>query len=368
MLRAALVVALAACAVLFVDYQQTSSALCGAAGGCAKVRASSYSHLLGVSLPTWGLGALAGLSTMAIWASRPRHWRLLAGGCALAALAALGLIGLQLFVIGAVCRWCMVVDVSLVVAAAAALAGLRAGPDPEPLRLRLGWGLVATVAVAAPLLVRGPPGAGRVPAEISRLQAPHIVDVITFTDFECPYCRQLHPLLRELADANPRRLRVVSLMVPLAFHPHARAAALAYLCAAEAKRPELAHRLYTAPRADLDAPGLRAILADLGLDTAAFEACTADGRTAKRLAEHERLFHQAGLRGLPATFVESRLVQGADEQALRQAVEAELGGGGGLRGLLLTAASALLLLVAGAGLWQARAGRAQNGEAKSADG
>src|ERR1700744_2685138 len=71
-LRVALPVAVLACAVLVVEYQNAGDpAFCGAGSGCAAVRRSPYSHLvlndwIDLPLPVLGLCLHAGLLALAV--------------------------------------------------------------------------------------------------------------------------------------------------------------------------------------------------------------------------------------------------------------------------------------------------------------
>ena len=83
---------------------------CGT-GGCEKVQFSSYSRFLGIEVPLLGLvgyAALMGLSVLALQQPGSARWpgllRLLTGG-GLAFTAYLTY--LELFVIHAICRWCV---------------------------------------------------------------------------------------------------------------------------------------------------------------------------------------------------------------------------------------------------------------------
>ena len=87
--------------------------------GCSIVQRSGYAHVFGLPLALVGLlGYLAMGSALALL----RRWgRIAATGLAVGgALFALYLIGVQLFVIGAVCFWCVVND-TLTVSIAALL-------------------------------------------------------------------------------------------------------------------------------------------------------------------------------------------------------------------------------------------------------
>jgi len=87
--------------------------------GCSIVQSSGYAHVFGLPLALVGLlGYLAMGGSLALLG---RRGRVAAAGLAVGgALFALYLIGVQLFVIGAVCFWCVVND-TLTVSIAALL-------------------------------------------------------------------------------------------------------------------------------------------------------------------------------------------------------------------------------------------------------
>ncbi|MBW2453442.1 MAG: thioredoxin domain-containing protein [Deltaproteobacteria bacterium] len=356
LLRAALVVALVASTALFVDYRLAANpAFCGVQEGCAQVRASAYSHVLGIPLPTLGLGAFVGVYVTACWASTRRHAKMVALLCVVAALAALGLIGLQRFVIHAVCAWCMAVDGAAIVAALCALAVLRLPPDRESRGLRHGWGGIGLAAVAVPLIWGSASSGGQVPSGIVALQRPDRVDIINFTDFECPFCRQLHSVLEELAAAHPDQVRVVRLMVPLAYHRGAKPAALGYLCAPEPSRQQLAERFYAAGPGELSLPTVAKLGVQHGLEAEPFVSCLAAPATLARLAEQIELFKQTGLTGIPATIVEGEMIAGADLDGVRTAVERAVRGDSRVEVRWMFGSLALLTaLMAAVSLWAAR--------------
>ncbi len=203
--------------------------------------------------------------------------------CVVAALGALGLIGLQLFVVHAICGWCMAVDGAAIVAALCALALLRLPPDREGRGLRYAWGGVGGAAVAVPLIWANASSGGQVPPGVLALQRPERIDVINFTDFECPFCRKLHSVLEQLVAAHPDQLRVVRLMVPLAYHRGAKPAALGYLCAPESSRQPLAERLYGAAPGELTLSTVAKLAVQLGLEAEPFVSCLTAPATRARL-------------------------------------------------------------------------------------
>jgi uncharacterized membrane protein len=87
--------------------------VCGT-GGCETVQLSPYSRFLGVEVPLIGLVGYAGLLGLTLASLQPRYAAARWPVAALAALSGLGvaftayLTYLELFVIHAICRWCVV--------------------------------------------------------------------------------------------------------------------------------------------------------------------------------------------------------------------------------------------------------------------
>jgi hypothetical protein len=114
-------------------------------------------------------------------------------------------------------------------------------------------------------------------------------------------------------------------MNPMRAHPGAEPAALGYLCAPSDKRDALAHELYAAEGIDL--ARVIGLGVALGIDRAEFTACVNAQETQAELARQQAQFRDAGLGGLPATFVESEFIKGFNEGQLRSAVDRAVGGG-----------------------------------------
>lgn len=346
LLRAALVVALVASTALFVDYQSGSGGgFCAeAASGCAQLRASDYSHIGPLKLPTLGLAGFAVLLGFSLFASTKRQFQLLAAGCAAAAAGALFLIYVQVAVAQTICAWCMAVDGAAIVAAAVALALALREPEPEPTVSRLVWVVAWVAAVAVPLTWETAPPATDVPPAVARYYAADRVDVVMFTDFECPFCRRLHDVVDELVAEHPS-VHLTRIMVPLRSHPGAEPSALGYLCAPEANREALAAALYHREPGPLTLEEVVDLAEPLGVPRAPFATCLTREETAQRLEEEKALFAEAALRGLPSTFVEQELVVGADASTLRGAIVRAVEGHSAEGGIDLRYMFALLAMI-----------------------
>ncbi len=104
-------------------HYEPASLICTGGGGCERVQESGYATIAGIPVAVLGLVAWVAALALAVWDSAAARTAL--ATLALAALAFVAyLVVLQLFVIDAVCVWCMVNDV-LLVPALAALALLR---------------------------------------------------------------------------------------------------------------------------------------------------------------------------------------------------------------------------------------------------
>lgn len=98
---------------LWYLYQQPQSIGCNITGGCETVRVSSFSTFLGVKVPVWGMLYYLGLCTYAIIKlSLPKLFKyqthlFLAYVCS-GILFTLYLTYLEVFVIHALCQWCVI--------------------------------------------------------------------------------------------------------------------------------------------------------------------------------------------------------------------------------------------------------------------
>jgi uncharacterized membrane protein len=107
--------------------------VCVAGGGCETVQESEYAEVAGVPVALLGLGAYAAILGLVAWDSPTA--RLGAAMLALVGLVfSLYLLALQLFVIDAICIWCLANDV-VIAPLLAVLTTLRVtswGPGEEP--------------------------------------------------------------------------------------------------------------------------------------------------------------------------------------------------------------------------------------------
>ena len=154
--------------------------------------------------------------------------------------------------------------------------------------------------------VKDSPGKGGV------LGAP--VEIVLFSDFQCPYCSRINPALDEVIRRYGGRARLVFKQFPLSFHKDARPAAAATLAAhAQGKFWEM-HDLLFSNQKRLSRADLLGFARELGLDMAAFEAGLDEGYD--DVIDHDmEEARKAGVRGTPTFFINGRKYQSPGRNA-----------------------------------------------------
>jgi protein-disulfide isomerase len=152
------------------------------------------------------------------------------------------------------------------------------------------------------------------------------VTIVEFSDFYCPYCRQVIPVLAQVRARYGDKVRLVFKNLPLEnLHPGATRAAEAAQCAKEqGKFWEFHDKLFAEPP---DAAGEKftAWADDLGLDTARFEQCLTAGRYRAVVQKDVDEALGLGANFTPAFFINGQLLSGAQPlQAFVTAIDEEL--------------------------------------------
>jgi protein-disulfide isomerase len=147
------------------------------------------------------------------------------------------------------------------------------------------------------------------------------VTVVEYGDFECPYCGQAEPIVRELL-ADFGDVRYVWRHLPLSdVHPHAQLAAAAAEAAARQGSFWQMHDLLLANQSALTASDLVRYAEQLGLDTARFSDDLRRHTGSAQIAEDVETAELSGVSGTPTFFINGRRHQGAyDIETLSSAV------------------------------------------------
>jgi protein-disulfide isomerase len=139
------------------------------------------------------------------------------------------------------------------------------------------------------------------------------VKVIVFSDFECPFCRQLSVNLEELIEKSPSMFEIIHRNYPLSgIHPYARAAAIAGECAAAQDRFGAFYQFVFAHQDSLRMFRWSDVARRTGVqDTTAFRTCISDSTGIRRLYADSVAAVALNIKGTPTVMVNGWKVGGS---------------------------------------------------------
>lgn len=136
------------------------------------------------------------------------------------------------------------------------------------------------------------------------------VKIVEFSDTECPFCKQFHVTMKQVADEYAGKVAWVYRHFPLdQLHPKARHESVATECANELGGNEkfwaYIDRLYeiTPSNNGLDVAELPKIAEYVGLDKPKFESCLSSAKYDKKISDDVADANNSGGRGTPYSIV-----------------------------------------------------------------
>jgi protein-disulfide isomerase len=132
------------------------------------------------------------------------------------------------------------------------------------------------------------------------------VTMLEFSDFTCPYCQLVRPVLESFVEARAKRVKLVFKPFPIESHP----GALEVAQAAEWARDQdlfwpMHDALFSNPGARTP-DELAAIAREVGGDPESLRAALADARFVPRIRESMAEARAAGIQGTPSLFLNGR--------------------------------------------------------------
>jgi len=153
------------------------------------------------------------------------------------------------------------------------------------------------------------------------------VTIVEFTDFQCPACAAMHPVLEEVLKTYGNKVRFVVRDFPLNQHENARKAAEAANAAnAQGKFFEYIAVLFKNQKA-LDLPSLKKYASDLGLDRVKFDAALDRGVYAAEVRKDISDGELYGVGSTPTIFINGVQLRVLSADGLREAVDRAAGAG-----------------------------------------
>ncbi len=152
------------------------------------------------------------------------------------------------------------------------------------------------------------------------------VTIVEFTDFQCPSCAAMQPILDEVLKSYGPKVKLVVRDFPLPMHANARKAAEAANAAnAQGKFFEYTALLFKRQNA-LDVPSLKKYASEVGLDRVRFDAALDGGKYAAEIKHDIDDGELYGVDSTPAIFVNGVALTEMSLEALRALIDRGLAG------------------------------------------
>ncbi len=156
---------------------------------------------------------------------------------------------------------------------------------------------------------------------LGKVDAP--VTIVEFSDFQCPFCSRVKPVLDEVLAAHPDTVRVVFKHLPLSrIHPQAEPAARAAIAAQkQGKFWEMHDAFFALSEADwTQADVIETSAKKIGLDMARFVSDWNSEETRMRLAKDIMDAQNADVAATPSLFVNGKPVQDRSPEVIEQMI------------------------------------------------
>jgi protein-disulfide isomerase len=152
------------------------------------------------------------------------------------------------------------------------------------------------------------------------------VTLVEFADYECPHCKRLQPVLRQIVDEFRGDVKVYFKHYPLPQHTNARLAAEAAVAAnKQGKFWGFQDKLWD-KQDELSPAEIEKIAKDSGLDMTKFRADLQAAATKDRVQKDRTDGQTLGLQSTPAVYINGReFTDPKDTESLREWIKEELG-------------------------------------------
>ena len=159
----------------------------------------------------------------------------------------------------------------------------------------------------------------------ARGEANAPVTIVEFTDYQCPACAAMHPVLDEVLKSYGNKVRFVVRDFPLNQHEWAgKAAEAANAANAQGKFFEYIAVLFKNQKA-LDVPSLKKYASEVGLDRARFDAALDRGTYAAEVKKDIEDGEMYGIGSTPTIFVNGVQLTVLSAEGLRAAIDRAAG-------------------------------------------
>jgi protein-disulfide isomerase len=152
------------------------------------------------------------------------------------------------------------------------------------------------------------------------------VTLVEFADYECPHCKRLQPVLRQIVDEFHNDVKVYFKHYPLPQHTNARLAAEAAVAAhKQGKFWAYQDKLWD-KQDELSPAEIEKLAKEAGLDVAKFRADLASPAVKDRVQKDRAEGQALGLQATPTVYIDGReFTDPKDTESFREWIKEELG-------------------------------------------
>jgi protein-disulfide isomerase len=148
------------------------------------------------------------------------------------------------------------------------------------------------------------------------------VTIVEFSDFQCPFCAQSAPLVKQVLDAYPKDVNFLYKQFPLtSIHPNAMGAAKAAIAAGKQGKFWEMHDIMFANMRELQPEKLKEYAGKIGIDVARFEKDMNSPETQAQVEREMKEAAAAEVTGTPSFFIAGKRVMNRSFEGMKQMVE-----------------------------------------------
>ena len=152
------------------------------------------------------------------------------------------------------------------------------------------------------------------------------IELVEFSDFQCPFCQKVQPVLREVLAKFDGQVRHVWKDYPLPLHEFAAQAAAAARCANDQGRFWQYHDVLFANQQALTTNDLKKYASSVGVDSGSFAECLDNGKYRNEIAAALKNAATYTVPATPTVFINGRMVMGvAPVELYAKIIHEELG-------------------------------------------
>jgi protein-disulfide isomerase len=150
------------------------------------------------------------------------------------------------------------------------------------------------------------------------------VEVVVFSDFECPYCASLSKVLDKVAERYNDKIKLIFKHCPLGYHKMALEAAQAAVAAGLQGKFWEFHDLLFENQKDLSSTKIQEIASALGLDMEKFKKDKGSPEVMSFISRDVNQAKALEVRGVPAVFINGEYLEDTKEESLIKEIEQRL--------------------------------------------